>query len=181
MKNNMMEEAQYECHFNNTPSSQTFILTLWYPELTIKRFHKTNLLTTFWRSKSSLSHLRRVTSCLNASVCLPPASPFSEQRLHALWGVSALDILSRPVSLSTYTAASRSTLFSDESSLSDSAGLQYIMLVNPLMHKNPEEWHLFMFSSRKRENMQGYFVHHVSAFEVLDGYWPNSVMWGRRD
>lgn len=110
-------------HCNTTLVSDEWVKN-WLPLLTITHSDCLTSLTTFWRSKSSLSHLRRVTSCRSASACLPPASPVSEQRLQALWGVSALDMLSRPVSLSTYTAASRSTLFNDESSLSDNAGLK---------------------------------------------------------
>jgi len=82
-------------------------------------------LTTFCLSNSNLSHLSWVTSCRKPST---RESPFcaSQHRLHGLpLGVSADDMLSRPVSLSTAPPAiprpSSSTLFSDDESLSDIA------------------------------------------------------------
>lgn len=86
---------------------------------------KQRTLTTFCLSNSNLSHLSRVTSCLRPST---RESPFcvSQHMLHGLpLGVSADDMLSRPVSLSTAPPAmprpSSSTLFSDDESLSDIA------------------------------------------------------------
>ena len=72
----------------------------------LKKFFKK--LTTFCLSKSNLSHFNFDTSCLSDSPSKQPGHDFSV--------VSAELMLSRPVSLSAYT---RSTLFKDESSLSD--------------------------------------------------------------
>lgn len=99
-------------------------------------------LTTFCRSRSSLSHLSLVTSWRRLSSWRATATSTAEavsghtsccvlpsmQKLHGigLCGVSALDMLSKPVSLSPlYTLpVSRSMLFSDESSLSDRFNLK---------------------------------------------------------
>lgn len=88
--------------------------------------HKTTALqlTTFCFNNSNLSNFSLVTSCRRPST---RESLFcaSQQRLHGLpLGVSADDILSRPVSLSTAPAMPRpssSTLFRDDESLSDIA------------------------------------------------------------
>lgn len=72
-------------------------------------------LTTFCRNRSNLSHFKRVTSCRRLSICRPasggtlpimtpePTTP-SKHSEHDLVVVSADDIDSRPVSLSTYVA-----------------------------------------------------------------------------
>ena len=79
---------------------------------------RVRILTTFCLSKSSLSHFSLVTSCRKVSTLLSVLD--STQRLHCLFGVSAEDMLSSPVSLSAYvTAPSKSTLFKDDESLSD--------------------------------------------------------------
>lgn len=81
------------------------------------------ILTTFCLSKSNLSHFSLVTSCLNVSTLLSLFE--STQRLHCLFGVSAEDMLSKPVSLSAYvTAPSKSILLRDEESLSDIVALK---------------------------------------------------------
>lgn len=73
-------------------------------------------LTTFCRSKSNLSHFSLVTSWARASCCevpFPPADPLSGrswQWLQAFAAVSADDIDSKPVSLSTYLFKKTSSL-----------------------------------------------------------------------
>jgi len=82
-------------------------------------------LTTFCLNSSSLSHFNLVTSCRRPST---RESLFGASQQHMLQGlplgVSADDMLSRPVSLSTAPAMPRpssSTLFNDDESLSDMA------------------------------------------------------------
>lgn len=84
------------------------------------------LLTTFCRKRSNLSHFNRVTSSRSPSFVGPAALPgLSWHTLHDLAPVSALDIDSKPVSLSTYAPpakCSKSSLVNELSSLaSDSA------------------------------------------------------------
>lgn len=80
-------------------------------------------LTTFCLNSSSLSHFSLVTSCRRPST--RESFCASQHRLHGFpLGVSADDMLSRPVSLSTAPAMPRpssSTLFRDDESLSDMA------------------------------------------------------------
>lgn len=82
-------------------------------------------LTTFWRSKSNLSHFNRVTSCFKPSICtatsadgiiLFGATTPSKHNEHAFVVASADDIDSKPVSLSTYVAppSKRVNTFDDE-------------------------------------------------------------------
>lgn len=82
-------------------------------------------LTTFCLNSSSLSHFNLVTSCRRPST---RESLFGASQQHMLQGlplgVSADDMLSKPVSLSTAPAMPRpssSTLFNDDESLSDMA------------------------------------------------------------
>lgn len=82
-------------------------------------------LTTFCLNSSSLSHFNLVTSCRRPST---RESLFEASQQHMPQGfplgVSADDMLSRPVSLSTAPAIPRpssSTLFNDDESLSDMA------------------------------------------------------------
>lgn len=121
-----------------------------------------HLHTTFWRSRSSLSHLSLLISCFKPSFVLAFDSSSKHSEHERLFGVPADDIDSKPVSESSLEPLkgfmhlalwkwwwwcdaadpSSSSLFRDESSLSEIrmlyTGNKSIKLVSSFSNKNPD-------------------------------------------